>query len=197
MPFRTKLTSPYTRGTLPEAWLLKRILFAALLALGMVLYVLEGLFPPLVPVPGAKLGLSNILVLFTMLFLGYGEGILLAIARSVLGSFIAGTLLAPGALLSLSGGVVSALIVALSLRYLRPPLGLVGVSILGAIAHNVTQLCVAYFLFIQIKGLFYYLPFMVIVGLISGLVTGLIAIYLFERLGRELGLSYNNESALS
>lgn len=186
MPIRL---SPYTRSTLPEIWLLKRILFAALLALGIVLFVLEGLFPPLVPVPGAKLGLSNILVLFTMLFLGYTEGVFLAIARSILGSFIAGTLLSPGALLSLSGGMVSALVVALSLRWLRPPLGLVGVSILGAIAHNVTQLSVAYFLFVQIKGLFYYLPFMLLLALISGLVTGLIAVYLFERLGRELGLT--------
>ncbi len=181
--------NPYTRGTLPEVWLLRRILFAALLALGIVLYVLEGFFPPLVPVPGAKLGLSNILVLFTMLFLGYGAGIFLAIARSVLGSFIAGTLLAPGALLSLAGGLGSALVVALALKKFRPAVGLVGVSILGAITHNVTQLVVAYFLFVQISGLFYYLPFMLIVGLISGLITGLIAVYLFERLGRELGLA--------
>jgi heptaprenyl diphosphate synthase len=82
--------TPYTRSTLPEAWLLARILFAALLALGIVVYVLEGFFPPLVPVPGAKLGLSNIVVLFAMLFLGYGSGIFLAIARSILGSFLAG-----------------------------------------------------------------------------------------------------------
>ncbi len=181
--------TPYTRSTLPEAWLLKRILFAALLALGIVVYVLEGFFPPLVPVPGAKLGLSNIVVLFAMLFLGYGSGILLAIARSILGSFLAGTLFSPGALLSLTGGLVSALVVAFSLRRLRPPLGLVGVSILGAIAHNVTQLAVAYFLFVQVAGLFYYLPFMLILGLISGLITGLIAVYLFERLGHELRLA--------
>ncbi len=181
--------TPYTRGTLPEVWLLRRILFAALLALGIVLYVLEGFFPPLVPVPGAKLGLSNVLVLFTMLFLGYGAGIFLAVARSVLGSFIAGTLFAPGALLSLAGGVVSALVVALALRKLRPPLGLVGISILGAIAHNVTQLVVAYALFVRISGLLYYLPFLLVFGLISGLITGLIAVYLFERLGRELGLA--------
>jgi uncharacterized membrane protein len=118
--------TPYTRSTLPEAWLLARILFAALLALGIVVYVLEGFFPPLVPVPGAKLGLSNIVVLFAMLFLGYGSGILLAIARSILGSFLAGTLFSPGALLSLAGGLVSALVVAFSLKRLRPPLGLVG-----------------------------------------------------------------------
>jgi len=181
--------TPYTRSTLPEVWLLKRILFAALLALGIVLYVLEGFFPPLVPVPGAKLGLSNILVLFTMLFLGSGAGIFLAVARSILGSFIAGTLLAPGALLGLAGGLVSALVVAFSLKRLRPPLGLVGVSILGAIAHNITQLAVAYMLFVQIQGLLYYLPILFVLGLISGLITGLIAVYLFERLGPELGLS--------
>ncbi|MCS6936788.1 MAG: Gx transporter family protein [Candidatus Bipolaricaulota bacterium] len=174
--------TPYTRGELPEVWLLKRILFAALLALGIVLYVLEGLFPPLLPLPGAKLGLSNILVLFTMLFLGYKEGILLALARSLLGSFISGTALAPGALLSLAGGLASAIVVALSLRFLTPPLGLVGVSILGAVTHNMTQLAVAYFLFVQIGGLFYYLPVLLFFALVSGLVTGLIAVYLFERL---------------
>ncbi|MCS6902965.1 MAG: Gx transporter family protein [Candidatus Bipolaricaulota bacterium] len=175
--------TPYTRGELPEVWLLKRILFAALLALGIVLYVLEGLFPPLLPLPGAKLGLSNILVLFTMLFLGYKDGILLALARSLLGSFISGTALAPGALLSLAGGLASAIVVALSLRFLTPPLGLVGVSVLGAVTHNLTQLAVAYFLFVQISGLFYYLPVLLFFALVSGLVTGLIAVYLFERLG--------------
>lgn len=176
--------TPYSE--LPEIWLLKRILFAALLALGIVLYVLEGLFPPLLPLPGAKLGLSNILVLFTMLFLGYKEGILLALARSILGSFISGTALAPGALLSLSGGLTSAIVVALSLKFLLPPLGLVGVSILGAVTHNVAQFLIVYFLFSQqVSGLFYYLPVLLFFALVSGLVTGLIAVYLFERLGRE------------
>ncbi len=173
---------------LPEVWLRRRILFAALLALGIVLYVLEGLFPPLLPFPGAKLGLSNILVLFTMLFLGYKEGIFLALARSILGSFIAGTALAPGSLLSLAGGLASAFVVAVSLRFLRPPLGLIGVSILGAITHNVVQLLVAYFLFIQIGGLLYYLPVLLGLALLSGLVTGLIAVYLFERLQTEVNL---------
>lgn len=182
MPFRNKLLRPTAHSALPEVWLLRRILFAALLALGIVLYVLEGLLPPLLPVPGAKLGLSNILVLFTMLFLGYQDGILLAIARSVLGSFISGTTFAPGAVLSLSGGLLSAVVVALGLRYLHPPLGLAGISILGAITHNVTQLFVAYWLFIQIGGLLYYLPLLLFLGLSSGLVTGLIAVYLFERL---------------
>lgn len=153
-----------------------------LLALGIVFYVLEGLFPPLLPVPGAKLGLSSIIVLIAMLILGYKDGILLAAMRSILGSFIGGTFLSPGSILSLGGALVSAIVVALALKFLRPALSLIGISILGAIAHNLTQLLLAFLLYIKSQALLYYLPFLLLLGLVSGSVTGLLAVYVVEQL---------------
>lgn len=152
------------------------------LALGTVFYVLEGLFPPLLPVPGAKLGLSSIIVLIAMLILGYKDGIWLAVMRSISGSFIGGTFLSPGFMLSLGGALVSAMVVALALKFLRPALSLIGISILGAISHNLTQLLLAFLLLIKSDALFYYLPFLLLFGLLSGAVTGLLAIYVVEQL---------------
>ena len=168
--------------TSPDNWLRRKALFAMFLALGIVLYVLEGLFPPLLPVPGAKLGLSSIIVIIAMLVLGYTDGIWLAMMRSILGSFIGGAFLSPGSILSLVGALVSAMVVAFALKFLRPALSLIGISILGAIAHNLTQLLLAFLLLIKSAALLYYLPFLLLFGLVSGSVTGLLAVYLVEQL---------------
>lgn len=168
--------------TSQDNWLRRKALFAVLLALGIVLYVLEGLFPPLLPAPGAKLGLSQIIVPITMLILGYKDGIWLAVMRSILGSFIGGTFLSPGAILSLGGALVSAIVMAFALKFLRPALSLIGISILGAIGHNLTQLLLAFILFIKSYALLYYMPFLLLFGLVSGSVTGLLAVYVVEQL---------------
>ncbi len=156
--------------------------FAMLLALGVTLWVLEALFPPPLPIPGAKLGLSNIVVLFTMLFLGWREGIWLAVLRSLLGSLIGGSFLSVGFAISLGGAVASALAMALSLRLCGRLFSLIGVSIIGAVVHNATQLALVYLLFIRRPEVLYYLPFLLLAGLVSGAVTGSILAYLERRM---------------
>ena len=157
-------------------------MFAMLLALGVTLWVLEALLPPPLPLPGAKLGLSNIVVLLTMLLLGRREGVYLAILRSLLGSIVGGTFLSVGFFLSCGGAVASALAMALSLHLLGRAFSLIGISIIGALVHNVTQLFLVYYLFVRQPGLLYYLPFLLMAGLISGAVTGALLIYLLRRL---------------
>lgn len=166
--------------------------FAILLALGVALWVLEALLPPLLPLPGAKLGLSNIVVLFTMLLLGLREGVYLAILRSLLGSLIGGTFLSVGFFLSFGGAVASALAMALGLRLFRRTFSLIGISIIGAVVHNVTQLLLVYYLFIRQPGVLYYLPFLLWAGLASGVVTGAILVYLERRLALTRGFSNTN-----
>jgi len=154
---------------------LKRTLaFAMLLAMALVLHVLEGALPPPLPFPGVKLGLSNLMTVVTMLLLGPWAGIGLAATRSALGGLIAGTFLSVGFFLSLGGGVASAVAVALALRWLRPGLSLVGVSIVGALVHNTAQLALAWAAFVQQGALFYYLPVLWVLALISGTATGLV-----------------------
>ncbi len=158
--------------------------FATLLALGVALWVLEALLLPLplLPLPGAKLGLSNIVVIFTMLYLGYGAGIALAILRSLLGSLIGGTFLSVGFFLSFSGALASSLAVALALRWGRRAFSLVGISIIGALTHNLTQLAVVYLLLARQAGLLYYLPVLLVAALVSGAITGALILYLDRRL---------------
>lgn len=156
--------------------------FAVLLALGVALWVLEALLPPPLPLPGAKLGLSNIVVLFTMLLLGLQAGIYLAVLRSLLGSLVGGTFLSVGFLLSFGGALASALAMALCLRFFGKIFSLIGISIIGAVVHNMAQLLLVYYLFIRQPGVLYYLPFLLWAGLVSGTVTGAILIYLERRL---------------
>lgn len=144
------------------------------LAMALVLHVLETALPAPLPLPGVKLGLSNLMTVLTVLVLGPVSGVALAAFRSVLGSLIVGTFLSVGFFLSLGGALSSALVVALALRWLRPPLSLVGVSILGAVTHNTVQLTLAWALFIQQGVLFFYLPMLWILALIGGTITGLI-----------------------
>lgn len=166
--------------------------FAMLLALGVALWVLESLFPPPLPIPGAKLGLSNIVVLFTMSFLGYSEGIWLAVLRSLLGSLIGGTFLSIGFAMSLGGAVVSALAMALGLLWFRKILSLIGVSIIGAVVHNAAQLLLAYLLFIRRPEILYYLPFLLLAGLVTGAATGSILVYVDRRLALTGGAPFDN-----
>lgn len=155
--------------------LLRRTLtFAMLLAMALVLHVLEGALPPPLPFPGVKLGLANLMTVVTLVLLGSVSGVLLALTRSVLGSLVAGTFLSVGFFLSTGGAVASAVVVALALRWLRPALSLVGISVLGALTHNTVQLLLAWLFFVQQGALLYYLPVLWLLALISGTVTGLI-----------------------
>jgi len=161
--------------------------FAVLLALGVVLWVLEGFFPPLLPLPGVKLGLTNIITVFTMLYLGLRAGIVLAVMRSLLGSFIGGTFLSVGFFLSFAGALASALLEAFCLRYCRRAFSLVGICIVGATAHNLAQLALVYALFVQSFGILYYTPVLLLAALASGSLTGALLVYLDRRLALTTG----------
>ncbi|MFQ5851492.1 MAG: Gx transporter family protein [Candidatus Binatia bacterium] len=162
----------------------KIAVFSMLLAMGIVLHIVEGMIPPPLPFPGAKLGLSSIVVFFTMLYLGYREGVLLAVLRSILGGLIGGTFLTVGFFLSLGGATVSALVMALVLQFGRRWFSLIGVSVIAAVSHNVTQLAIVLTFFVKQNALLYYLPFLLIVATVSGMLTGLVMVYLEGRMDR-------------
>jgi len=150
------------------------LLFVMLLAMALVLHVLETLLPPPLPLPGVKLGLANLMTVAAILLLGPAPGVALALARGVVGGLLVGTFLSVGFFLSLGGGLASAVVLAAALRWLRPGLSLVGVSVLGALTHNTVQLALAWLFFTQQGALFYYLPVLWGLALVSGALTGLI-----------------------
>ncbi len=146
----------------------KLTVLALLCALGLIVFMIEGLFPPLF-FPGAKMGLSNIFTLFALLFYGLPEAILVTVARTVLGSLFAGnfSLL----LYSLTAGLVSVCVSRLFLLVF-PKISILCVSILSAVAHNLTQLAV-YCLLTQTALLWGYSPYLILLGTVAGAIVGL------------------------
>ena len=156
------------------------VYLSLLLAMATTLHVLEGLFPIPLPFPGVKLGLANIITLLVLYLYDLRAGLTVAIARVFLGSLLGGTFLAPGFLLGLTGAVLSTLLMALLVKKTTcfSPLG---ISLAGAVAHNLGQLLMASLL-LQNQAVFFYLPVLLLAAIPSGLVTGYILQRLLERL---------------
>jgi heptaprenyl diphosphate synthase len=160
--------------------------FALLLAAAVVLHAVEGLFPPPAPIPGAKLGLANIATLICLATLGLRATLALTAARTVLSSVIAGGLLGFGFLLSFGAGMTSALAMGLVKLAGKDRFSLVGLSLAGAVAHNLAQLGLAA-LVIRHAGIIVYLPYMLLGSLPTGVLTGAAALYALRARGAALG----------
>ena len=155
----------------------KLALCAVLTALALGLSTLESLFPVsvLVPLPGIKLGLANIVTVFALDRLGDSPALAILIARCLLGAMFAGN--ASALLFSLMGGVL-AMLTMIVLRRVRG-LSVYGVSIAGAAAHNIGQICAA-MVVLGGTAVLGYLPVLLGVSLITGTLTGFVASLLFR-----------------
>lgn len=143
-----------------------------LIALAGALQTIEGLVP--LPAPWLRLGLSNALVLAALQRWGLREGLWVGLGKVVLGGLLTGRLFAPPILLSLTGTLSAAAVMALALRA-APPLGLVGVSILGAEAHVLAQVAVAGAVLLRTAAVWSLAPLLGLLAVAAGAVTGLAA----------------------
>jgi heptaprenyl diphosphate synthase len=147
---------------------------AILVALASVLHAVEALIPLPYVVPGAKLGLANIVALYVVMTMGLGEALAISFFRTLLGSFLSGTFLNIGYYLSTSGAIVSTVVMYALARITRGRLSIVGVSVAGAFTHNLTQLGVAALLLRQ-PGVLFYLPYLLFFAIPTGVFVGLLA----------------------
>ena len=146
-------------------------LLALFTTLALIIFAAESMIPPLVPVPGIKLGLSNIITLVILRNFTAKDAALVLFMRIVLASFFFGQALS--LLYSLAGGLLCLIAMYLMNRlFLGHYLFLT--SIAGALSHNAGQLLTAFFI-TQTAGIFIYLPFLMLGGLITGLFIGLCA----------------------
>ncbi len=150
----------------------KLALIAILVAQATILHYLEGLLPNPIPIPGVKLGLANIITLLALILFDFKTALNIVVLRTILGSLLNGTLFGVGFFLSFSGAITATCMMILLLRVF-PVLSVIGVSISGAIAHSIGQLLVASLIISQ-PGIFYYLPFMLLFSIPSGIITGLL-----------------------
>lgn len=152
------------------------VYLALLVAFAVALHTVEAALPLPLPVPGARLGLANIITLVTLVLYGWRSALAVAVLRSVLGSLLSGTFLGFGFYLSLGGAVASSLAMALVFPFFtREKITLVSVSLAGAVVFNIIQLALAAALvqnMILFRG---YLPFLLIISVPTGIFTGLAA----------------------
>ena len=155
-------------------------LLARLTAIALTIFVVEAQFPLPVPVPGLKLGLSNIVTLFALFVFGWKEALAILLVRIFLGNLITGQTMS--LFYSLAGGLLSFVCMALILRILKQnQLWVAGV--IGGVAHNVGQIAVALFV-TQTPALLAYFPVLMLCGIVTGVLTGLCAQLLNQKLRR-------------
>jgi len=155
----------------------------SLLMLAVSMHVLEAGLPGLGP--WLKPGLANVITLITLILLGPGAALTLAIARVFAGSMLIGTMLTPTFVMSLSGAVAAAFVMLAAWRWL-PGISLIGISLLGAIAHMLAQFTVVESLFIQQPSIYYLLPPFLLVSCATGWINGALAVYIVPRLQTRL-----------
>lgn len=148
----------------------KKIAYLGLLvALAFVFSYVEVLIPVNLGIPGAKLGLANLAIIVALYLLGEKNAFLLSMVRIVLVGFTFGNL--ASMLYSLAGGILSFLAMVLAKKTKR--LSITGVSVLGGVFHNVGQIIVA-MLILETSSLIYYLPVLMITGIVAGVLIGIL-----------------------
>jgi len=144
---------------------------ALLSAYAVGLHSIEALIPT--PVPWLRLGMANIITLTTLYLYGLKAGMTVTLTRVIIRSLLAGTFLGPAFIMSLGGGVVSTLFMWGIKSFFGRFSGPVSVSVFGALAHNATQLFLAYFLFVRrVEAILIVSPVILFLGIITGVFNG-------------------------
>lgn len=164
---------------------------ALLVSLALALHLVERLIPVPVAMPGVKLGLANVVTLLAILLLGWRDALVVVVLRCVLGSMYGGNLIS--FLFSISGGLLSTFLMALLWHRLSNYVSIIGISLVGAVGHNIGQLFVAGLL-IQDFRIYTYLPVLLVSAVITGYIVGIIASRSYQILNKNMpNLSWQSE----
>ena len=151
--------------------------FGVFTALALIFSYVELLIPINFGIPGAKLGLANLVIIIVLYKSDWKEALLLSVVRIVLAGFLFGNLF--GILYSLAGGILSLAVMVLLKR--SGAFSIIGVSMAGGVSHNVGQLIMA-MLVVETYAVGYYLPVLLIAGLITGTLIGIAGREMLKRL---------------
>lgn len=149
---------------------------ALTVSFALILSFVESRIPAFVAIPGVKVGLANIAVIFTLYKFGIKEAITVSAVRVVLVSMLFGTPISM--IYSLTGAVLSLAVMYILKRL--TPLSEVTVSVAGGVAHNIGQLCAAS-VTLGTNVVIYYLPYLLPSGIIAGIAVGVASGLLIKR----------------
>lgn len=154
----------------------KSVTMALFVTTAFMLSYIESLFPFFFGVPGMKLGLANLAIVCALYLYGWREALMVNVLRIILAGLLFGNMFS--ILFSLGGAIVSFVCMMAAKRL---GLSLYGVSMAGGVFHNVGQLLIAAFL-VQTVEVGYYAPFLLVAGLVTGLLIGAIGKELLRRI---------------
>lgn len=157
---------------------LKKLTSLALaISFALILSFIESRIPAFVAIPGVKVGLANIAIIFMLYKFGIKEAIIVSIIRVVMVSILFGSV--ASLFYSIAGAVLS-LAVMIILKCITP-LKEVAISVVGGVMHNVGQIIMASIL-LETNVVVYYLPFLLVSGTIAGIVVGITAALLIQKI---------------
>lgn len=163
---------------------------ALLTAMALAISLLEHMIPLPVPIPGAKLGFSNMIILITLYMYGFKSALLVGVLKSFLLMLITGSVSA--FFYSIAGAILSAIAMAIALKYLSKITSFIGISEIGAFFHNLGQILAAMVFMGNVKMIIYF-PALVIMGVFTSFFVGLSVNYVTSHM-KKLNLGdINNE----
>lgn len=158
----------------------QRYIFLSLLTAGaMILSIVENMIPLPFIAPGARLGLTNIVTLTVIIVFGFKDAVTVSVLRCLLLMLIAVNPIS--FIYSITSSLLSVAVMYLASRYLNKYFSLIGISVLGAMTHNASQVTVAALMFENIS-MYAYLPVMSLVSIFTGCFVGYTSIYIVDNL---------------
>lgn len=154
----------------------KLTLISMFLGLALIIFIIEAQIPPIVPIPGVKLGLANIINLIALYMMGRKESFIILVLRIIMSSIFTGN--GAGFMYSLAGGFICFMTMGI-LSFFIKERHLWIVSVFGAIGHNMGQITIA-MLLLRTHYIIWYAPVLVISAIITGLFTGLTAQFIMH-----------------
>ena len=151
--------------------------FGVFTALALIFSYVETLIPIHLGIPGVKLGLANLIIVITLSKMGVKEAYILSVVRVVLAGFIFGNMFS--ILYSMAGGLLSLTVMIFLKR--TDKFSIMGISMAGGVFHNIGQLIMAAIV-LESLSITYYLPVLLISGVLTGFLIGFIANEMLKRL---------------
>lgn len=157
-------------------------------ALAMIFSYIEALIPIPIGIPGIKLGIANVAIIVVLYAIGNVEGIIINFLRILLTGILFGNFYS--FLFSLAGGMLSVTVMILVKKTRK--FSILGVSIAGGVSHNAGQI-IAAVLIMETPAIAYYLPFLIIAGIVTGIAVGCVGQIITKRIIRNIGKTEEDE----
>src|SRR5665648_103642 len=171
----------------------KLIFLSLLVSVGLALSVLESAIPLPIAIPGARLGLSNMVVLVTLIVFGFTDRLKVAMLKSTVLMLVTGSV--SSFMYSLSGAILSCISMYFFYKMFPNVFSLIGISIIGAATHNFAQVSVAA-LMLNNLIIYSYLPFLLLISLFTGYFVGLSSIYIVDNLKKNFRVLFAKQEVV-